>query len=513
MKRFFLRTKNQWLVLSILILVSAPSTIAFLHPGFPQTDDGNWMIIRLSAFYETIRAGEFPVRWLSRLNNGYGYPVANFLYPGFMYLGVPITILTSSFVVTTKLLFVFSLIGSCLGMYLWLRGTFNQWSSFVGALVYLYSPYHLYDATVRGSLGEVLALAIIPYVFWAIDRRTTWLTGLLLGFFLISHNTLALLFLPIVITYQALVSGEGISSWQERWVGTILGVTLSSFFWIPALVDLGSTVFSEVTVSNWMEYFADFGLIGLVQIVVIGVGLFILILKKQNILRENKVVVFFILLAVATVFLSTHFSGLIWELLPVQFIQFPFRILSLTIFAVAFLCAWLLQLSNRSVLYGCFILLIAAVSAYPYITPSQYDYLEDGFYSTNQATTTIKNEYMSKGVKEAPVARSEIVTTQDALVSDLVHRGTTVSFIVNTKKTEQIQINQMYFPGWKVWIDNREVPVVRDNPNGVMEVVVGKGVHSVKASFEETPIRLGANLISLLSLALILWFLLKRLKI
>src|SRR2546421_9202065 len=38
----------------------------------------------------SLRHGQFPVRFLPRLNHGYGYPVADFLYPLFMYIGVPL---------------------------------------------------------------------------------------------------------------------------------------------------------------------------------------------------------------------------------------------------------------------------------------------------------------------------------------------------------------------------------------------------------------------------------------
>ena len=79
--------KKNFIWILLIILFSIPSIVALLHPGFFQSDDGEWMIIRFSAFHQALRDGQFPVRFLSRLNYGYGYPVADFLYPGFMYLG------------------------------------------------------------------------------------------------------------------------------------------------------------------------------------------------------------------------------------------------------------------------------------------------------------------------------------------------------------------------------------------------------------------------------------------
>src|SRR3989304_8256280 len=97
--------KNSFLLLALVITI--PAVIGLIHQGFPLTDDGNWMVIRFSAFYEVLRSGEFPVRFLTRLNNGFGYPVSNFLYPLFMYLGAPVHALGISFVDTIKLIFGF----------------------------------------------------------------------------------------------------------------------------------------------------------------------------------------------------------------------------------------------------------------------------------------------------------------------------------------------------------------------------------------------------------------------
>src|SRR3989344_3219366 len=79
---------KKYLPIVILLLLMIPSIWFLLLPGFFESDDGEWMIIRFSAFYQALADGQFPVRFLGRLNNGYGYPVADFLYPGFMYLGI-----------------------------------------------------------------------------------------------------------------------------------------------------------------------------------------------------------------------------------------------------------------------------------------------------------------------------------------------------------------------------------------------------------------------------------------
>jgi len=86
------KNKQKILFISVLILVTLIPIIFILKPGFPVTDDGTWLIIRFSAFFESFKSGQFPVRFLYRLNDGMGYPVSNFLYPLYMYLATPIHI-------------------------------------------------------------------------------------------------------------------------------------------------------------------------------------------------------------------------------------------------------------------------------------------------------------------------------------------------------------------------------------------------------------------------------------
>jgi len=164
--------KAKLFFLIFIVFLSIPAILPLLHPGFFQSDDGEWMIIRFSSFYQSFVDGQFPVRFLTRLNFEYGYPVANFLYPGFMYLGVPIHILGIGFVDTIKIIFGVSMIGSAIFCYLWLSRFFDKLSSLVGALFYLYTPYHLFDLYKRGSIGEVLAIGILPFILWQIERKS-----------------------------------------------------------------------------------------------------------------------------------------------------------------------------------------------------------------------------------------------------------------------------------------------------------------------------------------------------
>ena len=139
-----------------------------------------------------------------RLNNGYGYPVPDFLYPLFMYFSVPIHVVGINFVNTIKVLLALCILSSSLFTFFWLRKLFDNLSSLVGAIFYTFFPYHLFDLYQRGSVGEVLSLSILPFVLWQIERKSLFWSAVGLAFLILAHNTLAVLFMFLILPYALL---------------------------------------------------------------------------------------------------------------------------------------------------------------------------------------------------------------------------------------------------------------------------------------------------------------------
>ena len=149
---------------SVISLLIIPLLFNLFRPGFYSSDDGQWMAIRLTAFHESFRSGQIPVRWESRLNHEYGYPVTNFLYPLPFYMAEPFYVLTGDPVLAIKIIMGLSLVGMALGSFL----LFKKWgviAGIAGTLTYIYSPYIAYNLYTRGSLGELVALGVVPWVF------------------------------------------------------------------------------------------------------------------------------------------------------------------------------------------------------------------------------------------------------------------------------------------------------------------------------------------------------------
>lgn len=227
--------RQKILTIFLLLIILLPVIWPLLQPGFLVTDDGDWMIIRLSAFHETLKTGQFPVRFLYPLNHGYGYPVTDFLYPLPFYLGELIHLMGFGFIDSVKILFIASFILGAFFMYLY--------SGPVAAVIYTYFPYRLFDIYKRGSLGESMAFIFLPLIFYLIDKRKTVLTAIATAALITSHNVLAFMFFPVIIIYS------------RNLKMILLALLLSAWFWLPAIYDLQFTKASLVQVADFSKYF------------------------------------------------------------------------------------------------------------------------------------------------------------------------------------------------------------------------------------------------------------------
>lgn len=501
-----------FLVLSVIITI--PAIVGFLHGGFPLTDDGNWMVIRFSAFYETLRSGQFPVRFLMRLNNGYGYPVSDFLYPLFMYIGVPIHAIGLSFLDTIKSIIILSLISSSVFTFLWLRKIFDNISSLIGSLVYTLFPYHLFDAYKRGSVGEVLSLSILPFVLWQVEKGNLLFISFGVALLILAHNTLAFLFIPLIIFYISLRNKE---NFKVNILSVFFGFLISSFFWIPALFDKQFTVFDKTSVSEISSYFIDKNpqLLGLIFLLVVLESVFYSFRKKdKNLLK------LFIVLLIFTFLLFSQ-SKFVWDILPfTNLIQFPFRIISLIIPTVAFMAAYLLNKEKNTTKYflsAVYIVLIL-ISAYSFLSPKSYQNFPDSFYSTNQDTTTVKNEYMPVWVKNVPQKMADVKVVNiggNEKINLLQQTANKTVFETFLNSSRVIRVNTVYFPGWNAYVNGIKTNIDYKSNNGLMDLRLKKGVNNVVIKFEETDVRFFSNLLSCIGVIItfVLYYLIKYKKI
>jgi hypothetical protein len=509
---YWLRQNRKILFAGLIIaLVVVPSVLPLLSSGFFVTDDGEWMIIRLSAFYQTFADGQAPVRFLGRLNHGYGYPVATFLYPGFMYLGSIIHLLKIGFVDTVKIILALSMVSSFIFSYFWLRKFFEKYASVVGSLFFLYTPYHLFDLYKRGSVGELAAMGVLPFVLWQLNRKSIFWSAIGIAALILFHNTLAVLYISIIVLYMTLdilLVKEKLKLIYQHAGSLFFGLGLSAFFWIPVLFELKHTVFSSTVVSNWAEYFADIDLIGYSTFLVLMLAAGLFLFKKVN-FKKQEFTLLFLIVGFFSIVMAIQASSVLWSFLPVGFIQFPFRFLSLTIVCAAFVASFVAS-SLNGMYKKVFVVLLAVLllqSTYQYINSIEYFDKGEGFYITNNATTTVHDEYMPVWVREKPTQSADKrvdIINGEGDISNINSDNKKVTINTDLRTNSEIQFNIIYWPGWNVLIDGKQTDLSYDNKGGLIRVDVPADSQVVELIFSETRMRLFSDFFSAISLILLI---------
>jgi len=524
MKNSFLKKLTRYSPYFFIVLIALISVWPFFKKGFFETHDGDWMIIRFSAFHQALADGQFPVRFVDRLNNNYGYPVLNFLYPLPFYLAEIPKILGFGFVGSIKIIFALSSIFSSLFMYWALSGRFSKLPSMVGAVLYLWVPYRFLDIYVRGSLGENLAFAIIPLILGCIFRVKKGkkiyysLLSLSTALLILSHNVVAIIFIPILLIIYTL-------ELRKVMLGIVyfsIGIFAASFFWIPALYDLKFVVYNKVQISNVFEHLTSlknlmlpawgFGptpngpgsfspQLGLLSIMTLLTTTVLLVSGKL----KDKFAVFLICISIIAIFLTLRISSFVWEVFPfIDKIQFPWRLLSVTVFSSTVLVALITEKIQKKAV-SLIIIGLAVIINFSYTFPRNFVDREEGFYSTNESTTTVQDEYMPKWVTKKPEQRAyqKIEVTDKAEIENKEIRNVSYKAGLNLKKETTVVVNTVYFPGWKVISNGQEISIKITDTSGLISFQLPKGMHEVIIEYKRTGIHLASELLSLTALILV----------
>lgn len=489
------------LPLGVIIIVSFIVLFPLFRPGFILTDDGSWMVVRLSAFYQSLREGQFPVRFLGRLNYSYGYPVSNFLYPGFMYVGSLFKFLGLSFVDSVKFIIIISVFGSGVLVRQWLRTYFGSLASTIGAVSFLTAPYLLFDIYKRGSVGEIFAFLWAALSFYSIARDKRWVFSLSVFFLILSHNSLAVLFIITNVLYLMAVK-----RFSRYILPLALGVGMATFFWLPAIYERRFVIFDRIVISDPRDYLSNRNLWWLVGATGVLAAIASVFRRQKHSLRP-----FFFWTFVLTASMTLPISVFLWQskMLTMLF-QFPFRFLSVSVLAASFLVACVIHAypKLRYVLSWAVILLCAfqVGVAGRFVA---YESFPEGYYTTNEATTTVHDEYLPIWVTQKPHQRAKEKLEFHAGGGTITQNRVTTQYIdasIQASEDSILQINTVYYPGWGVTLDEKLVPIDQANALGVMRLVVPKGQHRIVASFRETVFRFIADIVSVVSLLLFILF-------
>lgn len=509
-------------------------------PGFFPIHDQP-QVERVLEMVTALKAGQFPVRWVGDLGYGFGYPIFNFYAPLAYYVGALFNLLGLDVLLATKMMMAFGVVLAGASMYFLAKEFWGKWGGLVAGLFYIYAPYHAADIYVRGAVGEYWAMAFLPLVFLGLyrifceQRRGVLLAGLSFAAVILSHNLTAMMLMPFMVITAILIlmfSKNRRLAICYLLVVTLLALSISAFYWLPALAEMKHTkVFGQVGGgADFRDHFVyldqlwtslwGFGgsapgrLDGMSFIIgkwhLLGVFLALIVTIKKKSLAILTAFVFFLL----AVFLTTQYSMIFWQSIPVMaFIQYPWRFLVFVVFFASLMAGNVIGVfKKRRTQSVAAVLLIAGLFIFnlKYFRPKTIfsitaaDYLNER--NIKWTTSKISDEYLPKNfsvpTQESEVAWNKITILSGKIVIDnLQVKSQSLSFTTNSEEDGQLRINIAYFPGWKVWIDGQ--PTEPEIEAGRIRLTLFPGQHQIFLKFTNTPIRFYANLISLVSVVIL----------
>lgn len=497
--------------------------------GIFLTHDGENHLARIASYSSAIMDGHFPVRWAGNLNYSYGSAVFIFFYPLPYMMAFIFHLIGFSIVGSFKIILFLSFAGGAVAYYFFAKQFVRRDVALVSSVLYMIAPYHILNMYVRGDIGELLAYVFIPLIWYSIEsfRKKSDVLTLVLGSFfyallILSHNGVSLLFTPIVLLYILLF----VPTLKKKALVSViipLGLALSSFFWIPAILESKYTnakIFvGDFFRSNFFSSPIDFihspwgfganintpeGLapqIGLFYFIALSISVIILIRLKMKI-KES---IFWVAIFLIGFFLALPISRFLWENIQVlKLFQFPWRLIILSTFSALVLITFGLdRIRNGKWLY--LILLVSVLSTIPFIRTREYTYYDDAFYYSFPGTTYFHGEatsiWSAGDAFERPGKSIEIIEGIGSINSE--QRKSTKHHIHVRAETEMnIVDNTYYFPGWKVFVDGIETGIQFQDPGnrGLITFRVPRGEHEILVVFEETKVRIFSIMLSLSAL-------------
>jgi len=567
--------------LAISFIIALPAFFSLLNQHyFSMHDDQH--IARLHLLDQGIKQGTLFPRWVDTLGFGYGYPLFNFYPPLIYYLAEVFHLIGFSLIWSIKLMLISSLFLGALGMFLLAKKYIGRAAGFVSAVFYTYFTYHAIIIYVRGAFAENMAYSILPFAFLTLHnmlttstRKNIALCAISLALLILSHPLIAMptfIFITIFVIFYAYKDQTNkIKLVADSVLSIALGLGLSAFFWLPSFIEKSHTLAQNILTGELANYklhfvfpqqfwYSQWGYGGSAegladgisfQLGKVHIGFAILSLLLYLVYRYSKNIItpkkrhemlertsYFVLIfccVLFSIFMSTSYSTPIWEaLLPLWYIQFPWRFSTFTGLFISLCCGYFLfilshlfsKLNTAKILF----LLAFVISAWPIIYYQKY-FNPQRFLDTNDTLRTSHEEIawrISRSSydfvpKQVATKKTDLNTTIVDITKDqipqspyLVDNNTTqVAVLKNnfnnkifkatTTSSTTFQLNTYYFPGWKLYIDDRQVAINSGNKYHLITTLLPTGKHTITARFENTSIRITSVVISTIAVAALLF--------
>jgi hypothetical protein len=334
--------------------------IMLLYPFFSKNliyshDDFAFHRNRLESYFDSIHHGNFFPKVFPHMANDYGY-AADLFYPSiFMLPYVILRTIGFSFIQSYYGYMLVIAIATYAVSYFSIKAIFKDGNlAFLFSVIYTTSTYRLLDQFLRGALGETLAFIFLPLVLLGIvkvffEEENKWITLAVSMALLIHSHMITSLVVSISIglffVYQFFLK-KITTKITINFIKAIgLSFLLCSYIFIPILEQNSKIAFNylmnkqiwsiglnysvnELITNSLGNYAGNWGnlkpSIGIVLVIFLIIGL---VYFKQ----ASKEMKWFYSLGIIFAIMSTNlFPWILFKTSYLAFIQFPWRILSLS---------------------------------------------------------------------------------------------------------------------------------------------------------------------------------------
>jgi len=547
--------RRRYLLLAVLFAAFAlwPLTA----PGyFHKAHDARHSLFFLVQFDEAVSDGALIPRWGADHAFGYGYPTFVFISPLAYYLAEGFHLAGAAITTAVKLTYAVSILLGTLGMFLLAEALAGPVAGLLAAVLYTYAPYRFVDIYVRADLAETFALCLYPWALWAFwrlaarpSRRTVALAAGCFAALLLAHNVTALLFAPLLTGFilVALLARRRLGRWRA-WAASlaagILALAIAAFSLLPAVTERAYVNQEQWTrgTYNYQQHFVypgqllsplwgyGYAVPGASDDMSFQVGLALLAFAALGLIlgaRERRMRPFALLLAIALVgygFLMLPWSAPLWRALPMLALaQFPWRLLGVATLSAALLGSLTVArpvgrgVEDASALLLALVVVLAAGVGYaqaqhtPPSTRAETSVAVVDFERAfpDMVGMTAWTREMPRGSPKleaylagatVPLAESDV---PGARLEPLHKGGHVQSVLATLPAAGEVRFYTYYYPGWRAYVDGREVPVRPAGQLGVIALDVPAGEHVLAIRFGDTPLRGLANWATLAAVAVV----------
>ncbi len=342
----------------------------------------------------------------------------------------------------------------------------------------------------------------------------------------------------------------------------LLGLALTTFFWLPALIERNIVHSDRLLIPPVFVYWGNFVTLAEVftppQTVYSNLinpspartlGLVSLILALPAILLGWKVfrngrkrqTIFFTTATAIYIFLMTAVSTPIWANLPlIEFVQFPWRLLGPAALCLAILVGASIDVltqhsalsthhsppttqrphsqftihNSQFIIPALYITILILANLY-YLDARYCPGLENPTIAAMQQFerdtltigTTAKGEYLPLTVEYMPAEPATEPFAPLPETAVLLSSNRTPKQLNATLSASQpftLTANLFDYPGWQATLNGTPVPITPADGTGLITLPIPTGDHTLTIQFRETPLRIFANLISIISLIILI---------